>query len=74
MDGESVNCTVKGSKSDKDIAVVAVNLSDIKSSTINQISIAELGEERTTQILSDMRTLVEAMEHASKKMHFKEAE
>jgi DNA-binding MarR family transcriptional regulator len=36
--------------------------------------IAELGEERTTQILSDMRTLVEAMEHASKKMHFKEAE
>ena len=30
--------------------------------------IAELGEERTTQILSDMRTLVEAMEHASKKM------
>ena len=26
------------------------------------------------QILSDMRTLVEAMEHASKKMHFKEAE
>ena len=36
--------------------------------------IAELGEERTTQILSDMRTLVEAMEHASKKMHLKEAE
>ena len=34
----------------------------------------ELGEERTTQILSDMRTLVEAMEHASKKMHLKEAE
>ena len=44
VDGESVNCTVKGSKSDKDIAVVAVNLSDIKSSTINQISIAELGD------------------------------
>ena len=36
--------------------------------------IAELGEEITTQILSDMSTLVEAMEHASKKMHFKEAE
>ena len=36
--------------------------------------IAELVEERTTQILSDMRTLVEAMEHASKKMHLKEAE
>lgn len=43
VDGESVSCTVKGSKSDKDIAVVAVNLNDIKSSTLSQISIAELG-------------------------------
>ena len=33
-----------------------------------------LVKKRTTQILSDMRTLVEAMEHASKKMHLKEAE
>ena len=36
--------TVKGSKSDKDIAVVAINLSDIKDSTINSIAIAELAD------------------------------
>lgn len=42
VDGESVSATVKGSKSDKDIAVVAVSLSDIKDSTIGSIAIAEL--------------------------------
>ena len=41
---ESVSATVKGSKSDKDIAVVAINLSDIKDSTINSIAIAELAD------------------------------
>ena len=44
VDGESVSATVKGSKSDKDIAVVAINLSDIKDSTINSIAIAELAD------------------------------
>lgn len=42
VDGESVSATVKGSKSDKDIAVVAVSLSGIKESTIGSIAIAEL--------------------------------
>jgi serine protease Do len=45
VDDESVSATVKGSKSDKDIAVVAVKLSDIKSSTIESISIAELADD-----------------------------
>ena len=44
VDGESVSATVKGSKYDKDIAVVAINLSDIKDSTINSIAIAELAD------------------------------
>lgn len=44
VDGESVSATVKGSKTDKDIAVVAINLSDIKDSTINSIAIAELAD------------------------------
>lgn len=44
IDNESVECTVKGSKSNKDVAVVTVPLSSIKSSTINQIAIAELGD------------------------------
>jgi serine protease Do len=43
-DDESVDATVKGSKSDKDVAVVAVSLSEIKSSTLGSIAIAELGE------------------------------
>jgi serine protease Do len=43
-DNESVSATVKGSKSDKDVAVVAVSLSEIKSSTLGSIAIAELGE------------------------------
>lgn len=50
IDGESVNGTVKGSKSDKDIAVVAVNLSDIKSETISKISIAELGDSDDVEV------------------------
>jgi len=44
VDNESVECTVKGSKTDKDVAVVAVPLSAIKSSTLNMVSIAELGD------------------------------
>ena len=44
VDDSSVSATVKGSKSDKDIAVVAVNISDISSDTLSKIAIAELGD------------------------------
>lgn len=50
VDGEAVNATVKGSKSEKDIAVVAVSLSDIKSDTISQIAIAELGDSDNVEV------------------------
>ncbi len=43
-DNQSVSATVKGSKSDKDIAVVAVNLADISEDTLSKIAIAELGD------------------------------
>lgn len=43
-DEKEVSCVVKGSKSDKDIAVVAVALNDIPSDTMNSIAIAELGD------------------------------
>lgn len=49
-DNESVGATVKGSKSDKDIAVVAVSLSDIKASTISSIAIAELGDSSDVKV------------------------
>ena len=41
-DGTSATCSVKGSKSDQDIAVAAVLLSDISSDTASSIAIAEL--------------------------------
>ena len=49
-DSEQVAATVKGSKSDKDIAVVAVKLTDMKDSTLSSIAIAELGDSDSAQI------------------------
>lgn len=42
-DGSLVQAQVKGSDADKDLAVIAVQLKDMKSDTMNQIVIAELG-------------------------------
>lgn len=43
VDEEQVEAQVKGTDVDKDLAVLAVQLSDIKQDTLNQISIATLG-------------------------------
>ena len=50
VDDESVSATVKGSKSDQDIAVVAVSLSDISSDTLSKIAIAELADSDTIAV------------------------
>lgn len=50
VDDQSVSATVKGSKSDQDIAVVAVSLSDIQSDTISKIAIAELADSDTIAV------------------------
>lgn len=50
VDDQSVSATVKGSKSDQDIAVVAVSLSDIPSDTISKIVIAELADSDTIAV------------------------
>lgn len=50
VDDQSVIATVKGSKSDQDIAVVAVSLSDIPSDTISKIAIAELADSDTIAV------------------------
>lgn len=42
-DEEQVQAQIKGTDADKDLAVLAVQLSDIKEDTLNQISIASLG-------------------------------
>ena len=43
VDEEQVQAQIKGTDADKDLAVLAVQLSDIKEDTLNQISIASLG-------------------------------
>lgn len=50
VDDQSVSATVKGSKSDQDIAVAAVSLSDIPSDTISKIAIAELADSDTIAV------------------------
>lgn len=44
IDNETVTAQVKGTDYDKDLAVVAVKLSDIKTSTLDDIKIATLGD------------------------------
>lgn len=50
IDNEQVSATVKGSKSNKDIAVIAVQLSSLKSSTASSIAIAELGDSDSIEL------------------------
>ena len=47
---ESVEADIKGTDSDKDLAVVAVPLSKIKDSTMNKIAVATLGDSDKTQV------------------------
>ncbi len=44
IDDETVDAAIKGTDSEKDLAVVAVKLSDIKKSTLEQIKVATLGD------------------------------
>ena len=50
IDGESVKADIKGTDSDKDLAVVAVPLSEIKDSTMDKIAVATLGNSDQTQV------------------------
>ena len=60
-DGESVSATVKGSKADKDVAVVAVKLNDMKSSTLSSIAIAELGDSDDVVVGQDVVAIGNAL-------------
>lgn len=50
VDGESYIANVKGSKSDQDIAIIAVRLEDMKPETREAISIATLGDSTTLKV------------------------
>jgi serine protease Do len=50
VDGTSVDASIKGEDADADLAVIAVNLSDISSDTLNQISVAEFGDSDSLEV------------------------
>ena len=49
-DGESVEANIKGTDSAKDLAVIAVNLDNIKDSTMESIAVAQLGDSSKIQV------------------------
>lgn len=50
IDGTSVKAAVKGTDSDSDLAVIAIQLSDIPADTKSKITIAELGDSDTLKL------------------------
>lgn len=50
VDNESVEANVKGTDSTKDLAVVAVNISDVKDSTMDEIAVATMGDSSKLQV------------------------
>lgn len=50
IDEESVEANIKGTDAARDLAVVAVKLSDIKDTTMDQISVATLGDSTALQV------------------------
>ncbi|MDR1018155.1 MAG: trypsin-like peptidase domain-containing protein [Lachnospiraceae bacterium] len=50
VDGKSVKASVKGTDSNRDLAVVAVKLSNIKSDTLKEIKVATLGDSSKLQV------------------------
>ena len=50
VDNETYEATIKGTDSDKDLAVVAVPLSSISSDTMSQISVATIGDSSKLEV------------------------
>ena len=50
VDGTSADAEIKGEDSDADLAVIAVKLSDIPSSTMSAIKVAEFGDSDETEV------------------------
>lgn len=50
VDNESVEAVIKGADSARDVAVIAVKLSDIKESTMNEIAIATIGDSSSLNV------------------------
>lgn len=50
IDGSTANAVVKGTKTNKDIAVIAVKLQDLSKETLSNISIVEIGDSESLKM------------------------
>ncbi len=50
IDEESVTANIKGTDSERDLAVIAVQMKDIKSSTKDEIAVAQMGDSTQLQV------------------------
>lgn len=50
IDDETVDATVKGTNADKDLAIVAIKLSDIKQTTLEAIKVASVGSSKDLKV------------------------
>ena len=50
VDNESVEANVKGTDSTKDLAIVAVKISDVKDSTMDEIAVATMGDSSKLEV------------------------
>ncbi len=50
VDGESYDAEIKGSNSNEDLAIIAVKLTDMSDDTLDEISIAELGDSDSLKV------------------------
>ena len=50
VDNESVEANVKGTDSTKDLAVVAVKISDVKDSTMDEVAVATMGDSSKLEV------------------------
>ena len=50
IDGSSANAQVKGTDSDIDLAIIAISLSELESSTLEKIKVATLGDSDTMRV------------------------
>ena len=50
VDNESIEANVKGTDSTKDLAVVAVKISDVKDSTMDEIAVATMGDSSKLEV------------------------
>ena len=63
VDNESVEANVKGTDSTKDLAVVAVKISDVKDSTMDEIAVATMGDSSKLEVGEQVVAIGNALDY-----------